>query len=76
MPVLEPLKATQISAKLAHACQRVRTIELEVRNGLQTGPNAHYATPIGAGTELCDVIRYLSDVQGELLEAIRARAHF
>lgn len=66
MPELDQLRAIQLSSKLGHAWKRLRTLELEVRNGLPTGPQARYRDPAQAGREFADVLRYLESIRNEL----------
>lgn len=66
MSELTPLRATQLSAKLAHAWKRLRSIELEVRNGLPTGACCRYRDVPHAGREFADVLRYLRTIEKEL----------
>lgn len=66
MPELDQLRAVQISSKLGHAWKRLRTLELEVRNGLPTGPNSRYRDAAQAGREFSDVMRYLAGIADEL----------
>lgn len=71
MPELDNLRAVQLSSKLGHAWKRLRTLELEVRNGLPTGPQARYRDPSQVGREFADVMRYLRNVESELATAVR-----
>lgn len=71
MPELDQLRAIQLSSKLGHAWKRLRTLELEVRNGLPTGPQARYRDASQAGREFADVMRYLGAIEHELTAAVR-----
>lgn len=62
--MIEPLKATQLSAKLSHARRRLQTFESEVRNGLPCRERA--------GREFADVMRYLRTIETEIAVAIQA----
>jgi hypothetical protein len=66
MPELNQLRAVQLSSKLGHAWKRLRTLELEVRNGLPTGPTARYRDAAQAGREFSDCLRYLEGIAEEL----------
>lgn len=66
MPELDQLRAIQLSSKLGHAWKRLRTLELEVRNGLPTGPQARYRDVNQARREFADVLRYLESIRNEL----------
>lgn len=71
MPELDQLRAIQLSSKLGHAWKRLRTLELEVRQGLPTGPQARYRDVGQAGREFADVMRYLRCIETELTTAVR-----
>ena len=76
MPELDQLRAIQLSSKLGHAWKRLRTLELEVRNGLPTGQGARYRDASQAGREFADVMRYLGTIETELAHAVRERSDF
>lgn len=71
MPELDQLRAIQLSSKLGHAWKRLRTLELEVRNGLPTGQGSRYRDASQAGREFADVLRYLETIETELAVAVR-----
>lgn len=72
MPELDHLRAVQLSSKLGHAWKRLRTLELEVRNGLPTGPQQRYRDSSQAGREFADVLRYLETIRTELARETQA----